>query len=102
MAALIFIMIVIGFLILFAYLKILPAYASKKLVSTFNKMTIAVVFLLSILFYFNAELNLPLSEDLRKLVAVAGAIGVEIGLLIICFILRNFWIFKPPRRPGGR
>ena len=96
-----FLLFGVGAMMLFAYLKLLPAFVDKRLITIFNRMVVAVTFLLAAVFFSYARVSLPLSDDLRTLMALAGAIGIEILSLIIFFLLRNFWIFKPPRRPGG-
>jgi hypothetical protein len=30
-----------------------------------------------------------------------GALGIESVWLLVMLLIRNFWLFKPPRRPGG-
>ena len=100
MGFIVFFLGMIGFIVFFVYIKFPPPYATKKLISVFNKMVLAVTLLFCGAFYWNGRLNLPLSDDLREIVALAGAIGIEIVFLTVCFLLRNFWVFKPPKRPG--
>ena len=44
--------------------------------------------------------NVPIWDAIKR-IAVSGALGIEIVFLAICFVLRNFFVFRPPRRPGS-
>jgi hypothetical protein len=102
MGAVVLLLAIIGFLVLLAYLKFPPSYANKKLVSTFDKMVLAVCTLMCVswIFYMRGGLINTAEESLWEPLGVLGALGIEIVFLSICFVLRNFWVFKPPRRPG--
>lgn len=103
MGAVIVVLAIIGFLVLFTYLKSPPPYADRKLVSVYNRMVMAVCALLCLAWFFNARADwmYAMNEKLWLPIAIAGALAIEIVFLGVCFLLRNFWIFKPPRRPGG-
>ena len=94
---------VIGLLVLFCYLKFPPAYANEKLVGTFDMMVLGVCALLCLAWVFNIHASWAegANEKFWKPVALAGALAIEIVFLGLCFLLRNFWVFKPPRRPGS-
>lgn len=92
---------IVGFFVLFAYLKFPPSFADKKTVAVFDKMVLGVCAFLCLMGYLNIDTAVGVSPDLRKPAAIALALGIEIIFLPICFILRNFFVFKPPRRPGG-
>jgi len=102
MGAVVLLLAIIGFFVLFAYLKFPPPYANKKMVSTFDMMVMAAcaVFCLSGFFYVRGGLIHTSEEKLWEPLAILVALGIEIIFLPLCFVLRNFWIFKPPRRPG--
>jgi len=103
MGTIIIVLAVIGLLLLFVYLKFPPPYANPKLVSVYNKMVLAVGGLLCLVWILTAYTNWAGTPDEKWWIplAIAGSIGIEIVFLGICFLLRNFWIFNPPRRPGG-
>jgi hypothetical protein len=103
MGAVIVVLAIIGFLVLFSYLKFPPPYANPKLVSVYNKMVMAVCVLLcgGVFLSIRAAWIGTDEEQWWLPVAVAGALATEISFLGLCFLMRNFWIFKPPRRPGG-
>jgi hypothetical protein len=102
MGAVVLLLGVIGFFVLFAYLKYPPPYANKKTVRTFDMMvmTVCAVVCLSWFFHVRAGLIHTSAEKLWEPLAILGTLGIEILFLAVCFVLRNFWIFKPPRRPG--
>lgn len=103
MGAVVIVMAIIGFLVLFAYLKFPPPYADKKLVSTYNAMTMAVCGVLCIAWFFNIRTNWmdTVNDKWWLPVALIGALCIETVFLGVFFLIRNFWLFKPPRRPGG-
>lgn len=93
---------IIGLGVLFAYLKFPPQYANKKFVGTFDMMVLGVCVVLCgtwVLYVRGGLSNTPEAKMWEPL-AVLGALGIEIIFLGLCFVLRNFWIFRPPRRPG--
>ena len=102
MASIVLGLAVIGLLVLFAYLKLPPRYADKKLVNTYNMMVLVVCFGICLLLFLNirADWMGSIHDKWWKPVAIIGTISFEIIFLGICFLLRNFWVFKPPRRPG--
>jgi len=94
-------LLIIAAMAFVAYLQFPPQFADKHLVSVFNKFSGGLTVVLCVLFYLNGKMKLPFSEDLKELMAIVFALFLELFLLVIFFIIRNFWMFKPPRRPGG-
>jgi len=103
MGIIITVLAILGFAMLFAYIQFPPPYADKKLINTFNVMTIGVCAFICLMWALNVRSiwAVGVSEKWWKAIAIAGALGIETLFLGICFVLRNFWVFKPPRRPGG-
>ena len=104
MGSVVVVLSIIGLIVLFAYLKFPPRYyANKKLVRVYDLMVMGVCALLILTWVLNlrAEWMDTVNEKWWEPMAIIGALGIEIILLGLFFILRNFWIFKPPRRPGG-
>lgn len=103
MGAIIVVLAIIGAVVLFAYLKFPPPYATKKLVDTFNFMTLGVCAFLCLAFFLNLRSDWigTINDKWWLPMGILGVLGIEIVFLGICFLLRNFWIFKPPRRPGS-
>jgi hypothetical protein len=104
MGAIVVVLAIIGALVLFAYLKFPPAYADKKLVKVFDRMVMGVCGMLCLVWFINIRTTWmgTINDNWWQPIAIAGALGIEAVVLGICFLLRNFWIFKPPSRPGGR
>ncbi len=104
MGALVAVMGIVGFLVLLAYINFPPPYAKKKLVSVFDTMVLGVCAFICLMWVLNIRGSLANTADEQYLLplSVAGAVGIEILFLGVCFLLRNFWVFKPPSRPGGR
>jgi hypothetical protein len=103
MGAVIIVLAVIGLLVLLVYLKFPPPFANAKTIGVYNNMVLGVCGVLCLLWFLNARATWMGTDADQWWVAlgVAGALGIEIGFLSIALLLRNFWIFKPPRRPGG-
>jgi len=92
------VIIIMATLALLAYISFSPQYAEPKALAAFNKATIIVIVALTILFYLNGKTLLPLSSDLKEIMSVIFAFLFELVLVTILFVVRNFWLFKPPKR----
>ena len=93
--------LLLGFAAVLVYLNFPPKYADKKLIKTFDKMVLIVTAIVCLSFYFSGKVNLPFSADIKESVAVIATVIIGMIFLFVCFLIRNFWMFKPPRRPGG-
>ena len=102
MGPIIVLLAIIGLLVLFAYLKFPPPYANKKLVSVYDMMVLGVCAFICLMWVLNMRSKLidTPDEGWWQPVAIAGALGIEIIFLGLFFLARNFWIFRPPSRPG--
>lgn len=100
MGAVIVLMGIIGFAVLFTYLKFPPPYAKKSLVRTFDMMVLGVCALLCAVWALKSRVEFG-GESFGYVFAALGALGIEIVFLGIFFLVRNFWVFKA-RRQGGR
>lgn len=103
MGALVILLALLGFAVLFAYLKFPPAFANQAQVTVYNNMVLGVCVLLMVFWVLGARGRMAggPNGDYWPVVAVAGALGIEIIFLGVFFLIRNFYIFKPPRL-GGR
>ncbi|MCE9508231.1 MAG: hypothetical protein K8R48_07990 [Alphaproteobacteria bacterium] len=103
MGAVIVVLAVIGLLVLLVYLKFPPPFANAKTIGVYDKMVLGVCGVLCLLWFLNARATWMGTDDDKWWIplGILGALAIEIGFLGICFLMRNFWIFKPPRRPGG-
>jgi hypothetical protein len=80
-----------------------PEYANKRALSVFNWTVLGVCAMMCLAWAFNMKLVLK-GEDFVKFKLAfmfIGMLGIECVWLTLMFLIRNFWIFKPPR-PGGR
>jgi amino acid transporter len=103
MGALIVLTIIIGFFILLGYLNFPPAYANKKLVRAFDMMAVLVCAFICLMYVLKVHVLMADTRDDMwwEPKAAVGAVGIEAVFLGLCFLFRNFWVFKPPSRPGG-
>lgn len=93
------VILIMAVLAAFAYVSFTPMYANKKALKAFNQATLVVVVVLTGLLYLNGKTLLPVSSDsLREMVSLIFAFLIELFLLVLLFVVRNYWIFKPPRR----
>jgi hypothetical protein len=63
-------------------------------------LSVCAIMCLSWIFYIRGGLLHTSEEKLWEPLAVLGALAIEIVFLVLCFVLRNFWVFKAPKRPG--
>lgn len=92
--------LIAGIMALFFFLEFSPKYANKHQVSVFNKMVLVVVIVFCVIAFVQGQQNLPFSSLITTMVAAFLSLVTEVVLLLLFFLLRNFWIFKPPKRPG--
>jgi uncharacterized membrane protein YjdF len=90
---------IIGIFVLVAYLKFPPAFAKKNLLGTFDTMVMGVCGFICLMWALDVRSNYG-TQDWWGALAMGGALCIEIVFLGFCFLLRNFWVFRPPRRPG--
>lgn len=103
MGPLVALLICIGVFVAWAFFSFQPEWANKRALSIFNWSVLAACLMVSAAAAFNVKVIFgPAAYEKWRmpLIAIAG-LGVEITFLTVMFLLRNFWIFKPPRRPGG-
>src|ERR1700741_5078516 len=103
MGALIVLLIIIAFFIVVGYLSFPPMYANKKLVRTYDMMVIAVCAFLCLAYILRTHTAMADTRDNMwwEPVSAFGAVVIEAIFLGLCLLFRNFWVFKPPSRPGG-
>jgi len=90
----------IGGSVLWAFFAWQPPYANKKQLSVFNWSVIGACAMVCLSYVFNMEVLLQ-ADDLEKYrvpFAIGGSLGIESVFLGVIFVLRNFWVFKPPRQ----
>lgn len=93
--------LLVGIAVAIAFLQMPPKYADKQTLSAFNNVVLGVVLLVCLVLYIHGRQNFPFSDELRNAMALIISVGVEIVLLLVLFLLRNFWIFRVRRGPGS-
>ncbi|MDF3023265.1 MAG: hypothetical protein K0R10_626 [Alphaproteobacteria bacterium] len=103
MGPLIALMFFIGAAVAWAFFAWKPQYANEKQVSVFNWSAIGACAMICASWVLNMSVVLDAEsiEKFRWPFAIIGALGIEALFLIVMFVVRNYWIFKPPSRPGG-
>lgn len=103
MGAVVALLAILGLIVGWAFFAFQPQYANKQQLSVFNWTVIGACTMLCLAWLFNVgqALDTEVYDKYRAVFAIGGALGIEIVFLTACFLMRNFWIFKPPRRPGS-
>ena len=103
MGALILVLCFIGAAVAWAFFAWPPDWANEKQVSVFNWSVFDACAMICLAWVFNMSVlfDADYIEKFRWPFAIIGALGIEIVFLGVMFLVRNFWVFKPPRQ-GGR
>jgi hypothetical protein len=103
MGTLIALLGLVGGMVLWAFFTFPPAYANKRAVNIFNWASVALCSMLCLIWVLNVNMMFtsPAIEKYRTFFLWGGGLCIESVFLLIFFLLRNFWIFKP-KHPGGR
>jgi hypothetical protein len=89
----------LGAAIAWAFFSFQPQWANKRALSVFNWSVLGACAMICLAWYLNMHVMLK-PEYVRKWRVAAiliGVLGIESVWLLLMFLLRNFWIFKPPR-----
>ncbi len=97
MGVIIALLSIFGLMILWAFFTFPPDYANKKQVSAFNWCCVLVCGMVCGAYAWNVEVVFSSGtiEKYKKFVMAGGVLGIESVFLLVMFLLRNFWIFKP-------
>ena len=81
-----------------------PKYAKPEQLSVFNWSVIGVVVMLSVVWLMNADILFKGAafDNYRSFSTVIVLCGIHVAVLVVFFIARNFWIFKPAKTWGRR
>lgn len=103
MGAIAAVFLIFGALALWVFFSFTPRHADPKQVSVFNWAVLGACALICIGWLMNIGTLLTNvnAEKYLAVFAIMGAVAIEVIFLAVCLVLRNFWIFKPPRRPGS-
>ena len=100
--AVIFTLLLICFIVLWVFYNFKPEYGSKRAIGAFNACILFVASLLVGAWSFKIYAILhasPKHEALWPYIASGGSLIIWVSTFTIGFCLRNFWIFRPSRRP---
>lgn len=93
----------IGAGIAWAFFAFQPEYANKRALSVFNWSVMGAGAMICLAWILNMKMVLGGEQYAKYKTAfqLIGVLGIECVWLTLMLLIRNFWIFKPPRRPGG-
>ena len=103
MGPIILFLILMAGLSIYAYFRWPPEYfKDKKAISVYNWSVMALTGMVSIAWIFKTKAIYAgtINDPWWKPIAFGGSLGIISFILIIAFLVRNFWIFKPPNRRG--
>lgn len=103
MGPIILFLILMAALCVYAYFKWPPPYfQDKRAISVYNNAVMVLTTMVATAWIFKTRATLAgtINDYWWKPVAFGGALGIIAIILIIAFVARNFWIFKPPRQGG--
>lgn len=103
MGQIVILLSMLGAGVLYAYLKFPPAYANKRQVQVFDMMVLGVCGFICLMWVLNIRSQLigTSDEDWWQGLGFGGALGIEVVFLGVCFLLRNFYVFRPPSSGRG-
>lgn len=102
MGALIGLLFLIGCAVLWCFFAFVPPWVNERALSIFNWSVIAACVMICASWVMYMDVLVAASgqgsdEKFRWPLAAVGALLIEICFLALMFLLRNFWVFKPPR-----
>ena len=106
MGSLIGLLLFIGAAVAWAFFAFQPEWANKKALSVFNWSVLGAGAMIALALVLNIKVFLGMisadtAAKFKVTFEIIGALGVETIWLALMFLIRNFWLFKPPRRPTG-
>ena len=81
----------------------MPKYAEERALSIINNSILAVAVIVCVAFFIKIYVSMQgtINDGWWKPVAVCGSMLIISGFTFFGMLIRNFWIFKAPKRPGG-
>lgn len=100
MGSFIALLLMIGLLVLWCFFKFPPRFAPPEHVRIFNIMAFCFCAFLCLMWAIRVRVNLAGTYDEKWIpeMTMAGILAIEIVVLGVFFLVRNFWLFKPKRR----
>jgi hypothetical protein len=86
----------------YCFFKFLPDIDNKPALKAFNISIVIVAFLFAGAWAFRLKGNLVGTdfESLYGVIAFGGIMLIYNFVIGVAFVMRNYWIFRPTRRPG--
>lgn len=102
LGTLIFLLFIIGVGVLWAFFSFQPKYVNQQQLKAFNWTVVGMcaMFCVGVVAYIYSDLSPDGRTNFFLPLALCAAIATEIVFFTLGLILRNFWIFTPPRRRG--
>lgn len=90
-------MLIFAGVAVYCFFKFVPYHDKPEQVNAFNWMVIAVNAMLATSWYFAITFDLmgKSAQKYTPLLAIGGACVITVVFLLIFFLVRNFWVFKP-------
>ncbi len=103
MGALVAVLAFVACTALWVFFNFLPPHARARSVTVFNRAVLAVCMLGAGVVYLRVRVmfTTPMVQEYKEPVSLAAGLGFAALFLLVFFLLRNFWIFRPTRRPGS-
>lgn len=97
-------MLMLGACVLWAFLSFPPYYPNKKPIRVYNMtcITLCAFFIAIYVANIRGIFVTPATEQYAGIFIACGSFVIELVLLTVFFLLRNFWIFKPKRLGSQR
>jgi Kef-type K+ transport system membrane component KefB len=98
--AFIFLLAIIGLGVFWAFFSFVPEYVNKKQLKAFNWTVVGMcaMFCTGLSLYIWSGLSPEGRDDFFWSLAIGASLAAEIVFFTLGLLLRNFWIFAPPRR----
>jgi hypothetical protein len=89
-----------GLMVLWLFYTFQPKIVNRRQLFIFNNMAVGLCVVLGLLWYWRTHVAMvdTINEKYMQAVGIGGALAIEIVLLLLFMLMRNFWIFKPPKR----
>lgn len=100
--AIIFMLGILALAVWWIFFSFQPKFVNEKQLKAFNWTIVAIwlMFSVAMVIYIYTDLSPMSREKYFWGIAIGGTLAAQIVFFTIGLLLRNFWIFQPPRRPG--
>ena len=100
MGPVILVLILFAIASFFVFFKFPPPGAQERQLKAYNGMVVGVCALVCITWYMSVRTDFsgPLDQKNIPLVGIGGSAAFATVYMLVFFAVRNFWMFKGPRR----